>query len=307
MQGVLDGFGVIAAVIGVGFVLAHTGVLDVAAQQVLARLVFFVATPCLLLTLLMKADLHRVFSAGLVIAFVSVVVAAGVYVVVARLIWRRDAAETVVGALCSSYVNAGNLGLPIAVYVLGSGAAIAPILLMQLLVLTPTAFAVLDLVTSGRRPSVLRVLAQPLRNPITIGSSVGVAIALSGWRPPTVVVDPLTMIGQIAVPAALLAYGVALRLGPRPLADTSVAEVATVTVLKVVVQPLVAWAVAAGPFGLRGHDLLAVVVVASLPTAQNIFVYATRYGRAEVLARDAIFVTTLCSVPVLLGIAALLA
>ncbi|KNX36839.1 AEC family transporter [Luteipulveratus halotolerans] len=307
MHGVLDGFGVIGAVIGVGFLLAHTGVLDAASQQLLARLVFFIATPCLLFTLLLQADLHRVFSPGLLVAFGSVVVAAGVYVALARLIWRRTAAETVIGALCSAYVNAGNLGLPIAVYVIGSGAAIAPILLMQLLVLTPVAFALLDTLTSGRRPVWWRVLAQPARNPITVGCFLGVALALTGWKPPTVVLDPVTMIGEMAVPAALLAYGVSLRLGPRPLTGGSAVELGVVLLLKVVVQPVAAWVLAAGVFGMSGKDLLAAVVVASLPTAQNIFVYATRYERGELLARDSIFVTTIASVPVLLGIAAVLA
>jgi malonate transporter len=49
-----------------------------------------------------------------------------------------------------------------------------------------------------------------------------------------------------------------------------------------------------------------VAVLAALPTAQNIFVHATRYGRAEVLARDSIFVTTLLSVPAIAAVAALL-
>ncbi|AKU17263.1 AEC family transporter [Luteipulveratus mongoliensis] len=306
MQGVLQGFGVIGAVIAVGFVLAHTGVLDQASQLMLARLVFFVATPCLLFTLLLKADLHRVFSAGLVVALASVVCAGGIYLVLARLVFRRDGADTVVGVLCSSYVNAGNLGLPIAVYVLGSGAAIAPILLMQLLVLTPLSFAFLDTLTSGRRPSIMRVLSQPARNPVTVGCFLGVALALTGWDPPSIVIDPVTMIGGIAVPAALLAYGVSLRLGPRPLSGGSAGELATVALLKVAVQPLAAWAIARLAFGMSGKDLLAAVIVASLPTAQNIFVYATRYGRAEVLARDAIFVTTVSSVPVLLAISAFL-
>ena len=53
--------------------------------------------------------------------------------------------------------------------------------------------------------------------------------------------------------------------------------------------------------------MLGVVIVAALPTAQNIFIHASRYGRAVVLARDTIFVTTLLSVPTLFVIAALLA
>lgn len=178
---------------------------------------------------------------------------------------------------------------------------------MQLLLLAPLAFGFLDTMASGHRPSVGQILLQPARNPVTVGCFLGVAIALTGWDPPSVVLDPVTMIGGMAVPAALLAYGVSLRTGPRPLAGGSAGELVTVAALKVVVQPAAAWAVGALVFGLTGPELLAVVVVASLPTAQNIFVYASRYGEGEVLARDAIFVSTLASVPVLLGVAFFLA
>lgn len=36
-------------------------------------------------------------------------------------------------------------------------------------------------------------------------------------------------------------------------------------------------------------------VIAALPTAQNIFIYASRYGRGIAVARDVIFVTTVAS------------
>ena len=58
--------------------------------------------------------------------------------------------------------------------------------------------------------------------------------------------------------------------------------------------------------GVDGHALLAVVVTSALPTAQNIFVHATRYDRGTVLARDTILITTMGSVPVILLIAGLL-
>ena len=48
-------------------------------------------------------------------------------------------------------------------------------------------------------------------------------------------------------------------------------------------------------------------VLAALPTAQNIFVHAVRYDRGVVLARDAVFATTVLSVPAITVIAALLA
>jgi predicted permease len=71
-------------------------------------------------------------------------------------------------------------------------------------------------------------------------------------------------------------------------------------------QPAVAWALAAGVFGLRGAQLLDVVVTSALPAAQNLYTYASTYGVGERLARDAILVSTVVSVPVLVGVAAVL-
>lgn len=307
MQGVLSGFAAIGVVIALGFALAHLRVLGPDSQLLLARLVFFVATPALLFRLVAQAEVATLFSSGLLVAAASAAVSALVYAVVARVVWGRDAAGTVVGALSSSYVNAGNLGLPIAAYVLGDGSWVAPILLLQLVVMAPLAFAVLDAAAAGRRPSVAGLVRQPFTNPITVAVLLGLVVAVTGWAVPAPVADPLALVGGMAVPGALLAYGVSLRLGPLPLAGGVAWEVALVTALKLVLQPVVAFLLGTYVFGLEGLPLLAVTTLAALPTAQNIFVYATRYERDDVLARDAIFSTTVLSVPVLLVVAAVLA
>ena len=306
MQGVLAGFVTLGAIIGLGFLLAHLGVLRSDSQLLLSRLVFFVATPALLFKTLSTAPVDQILTSGLLVAALSFVGTAGVYVLLARTAWRRSTGDTVLGALSSAYVNAANLGLPITVYVLGSASFVAPVLLMQLLVITPLAFAILDAVVSKRRPSILSIMSQPLRNPITVGSFLGLLCSLTGWQVPALVAAPIGLIAGMAVPGVLLAYGVSLRLGPRPIAGGSVVELAVVCALKLMVQPVLAYAAARWLFDLEGRALLAATVVAALPTAQNIFVYATRYNRSTTLARDSIFVTTALSVPVLLTITALL-
>jgi len=47
-------------------------------------------------------------------------------------------------------------------------------------------------------------------------------------------------------------------------------------------------------------------VLASLPTAQNVFNYAQRYDVGETIARDTIFLTTIGCIPVLLLVSVLL-
>jgi malonate transporter and related proteins len=59
-------------------------------------------------------------------------------------------------------------------------------------------------------------------------------------------------------------------------------------------------------WGLSPEQVRAVTVMAALPTAQNVFVYATRFGRGEAIARDAVAVTTLAAAPVILVIATVL-
>ncbi|KRF16479.1 transporter [Nocardioides sp. Soil797] len=307
MQGVLAGFATIIVVIALGMLLAQLKVLDLAAQKMLARLAFFVASPALLVTVLAETDVHEVLSRNLAATAVGIVVVVAAYVVVARLVLHRDLADTVIGALSSAYVNAGNLGLPIAAYVIGDVALVAPTLLLQLIVLQPLALAVLDHATSPEPPSAWRLLSRPLRTPLTVGSLIGLAFSLAEVDIPTPIRDPLALIGGMAVPAMLLAYGVSLRLGPTPGRGADARELALITGLKLLVQPLAAYAAGRFLLGLDTEALLAVTVLSALPTAQNIFVHATRYDRGVVLARDAIFVSTMLAVPAMFVIVALVA
>jgi malonate transporter len=303
---VLSGFATIAVVIAVGAFIAHIGLVDLQANVLLSRIAFFVASPALLLTTIAATDVSRVLSGNLVATAAGVAVPALTYAAVARRVWRRRPGEVVIGSLASSYVNAGNLGIPVAAYALGSASYVAPTLLLQLVVLQPLALALLDSDRSGRRPRLQDVLLRPFTNPLTIGTLLGLLLSVTGWTLPAPVLRPVELVGAMAVPGMLIAYGIALRLGPGLGGDIPTGELTLTTVLKMVVQPLVAWAVAAGLLGLDGHALLAVVVCSALPTAQNIFVHATRYDRATTLARDTILLTTAGSVPVVLLLTLLL-
>lgn len=305
MQGVLEGFGVIGVVVLAGYVLARARVLGPGSQEVLSQLVFFAGAPALLVVTLARSDLGAVFSPALAVTAISVIGVALGFVVLARLWLRRDLGTTVVGALSSGYVNSVNLGIPVAVFVIGDAAYVAPVVLFQVVVLAPLALAVLDADRPGPRPVALLLLA-PLRNPITVATLLGVAIAAFGVEMPVVVERPLDLVAGMAVPTALIAFGASLRGAPRPGAGRSWRELTLVAALKVIVQPLIAALVGSALLGLEGTALLAVTMTAALPTAQNVYVYAVRYGRGVTLARDSISVTTPLSAVTILVVAALL-
>jgi predicted permease len=313
VQGVLAGFATIGIIIELGFLLAQLKILDTTAQGVLTRTAYYVASPALMVTVLGGTDVHGLLSANLIASLGSVAVSVTIAVLVVRLIWKREAGDTVIAAFCAAYVNAGNLGLPIAAYALGDAALIAPMLLAQLIVLQPVGLAVLDGITHVPSPGMtwgrllLIRIARPFRNPLAVGSLVGLVLALSGISLPVAINAPLTLVGGMAVPCMLLAYGISLRLGPRPGAGEPPIQVATLVSIKLIVQPIAAYLIGAYAVGFVGPDLLAVTVIAALPTAQNVFTFAMRYARGVLLARDTIFATTLLSVPVILSITWLLA
>ena len=302
----------IGAVIGLGALLAQWRVLDAGGQRTLVRLSFFVASPALIVTVLADTDVSQIFSANLIASVGSVIVAATTWILLARLHWGRSVGETVIGAFGSAYVNAGNLGLPIAAYALGNVSLIVPMLLTQMLVLQPAGLMALDLATSkvgdlSKRAWAWYMLTRPFRNPMTVGSLVGLFLSVTGISIPRLIDDPLQLVANMAVPGMLLAYGVSLRLGPAPGSGEPRIQVGTIVGLKNLVQPFVAFMIPRYEVGLAPADVFAVTVIAALPTAQNVFTHAVRYDTGVILARDTIFLSTVLSVPAIVVIAALLA
>ncbi|MBB5775545.1 AEC family transporter [Nonomuraea jabiensis] len=306
MSGVVAAFAALVSVAVIGYLIGMGGLLRASDELVLSRLAFFVATPALMFATVSKADLHILFSPVLLTEVVAVACVQLVYVLVARLAWGRDRREATIGALASSYVNAGNLGVPISIYVLGDGALVAPILLFQLIVLTPVSFLILD---KGAR-SVRAALLLPFRNPLTVASLLGLVLAITGFSLPVLVMRPVELLGGAAVPVALLAYGLSLYGSQRAPADSEAngvgKDIFLAVTLKAFVQPAVAYLTARLVLGLDGSALLAATLFAALPTAQNIYVYAVNYDTARRLARSAVLLTTGLSIPIMTAIGAVL-
>jgi len=309
LSGVIVGFGVILSVVLTGYVLGRFSLLGAGGMEVLNKLAFYVANPALLFTILSRTDMSVLLSPLAVVSVLSVLLMALVFVAVG-LVRGWGAGRTTMGALGSSFVNAGNLGIPISAYVLGDASLVASIMLFQMLVLTPVSLTVLDLSNGRVRgfwPVLRRSVGTPVRNPVVIASLAGVASSVSGLVLPGPLMEPFDLVAGMAVPAMLLAFGISLYGSPLPgRAGPDQAPVLVAVALKSVGHPLAAWALGALVFGMEGSALFAVVVLAALPTAQNVFNYAAHYRTGEVLAREAVMLTTALTVPVLVTVAFLL-
>ncbi|KGF18541.1 AEC family transporter [Corynebacterium freneyi] len=305
---ILTGFGSVAVIITIGWLVGRAGVLGKSGGYALNMVVYWVAMPCMLLHTLATSDTGAALGSAFAVAAGSALTVAAIYMLIARPLVGQRGPERVVGAMSASYNNVANLGIPIATAVLHDATAIVPALIFQIAFYAPICLTVLDILTSRHGRLDLRsTLMTPLKNPIFVGAALGLAAGALPDGLPTVLDSPIGLLGQAAVPMALLAFGIGLHGAAVLRKGTSPRRAVVVSsVLKNLGQPLVAWFIASVLLGMEGHALLAAVVIAALPTAQNVYTFSSRFGRGTVQARDSAVVTTLACVPVVLVIALLL-
>ncbi|MFI5533858.1 AEC family transporter [Kitasatospora sp. NPDC051853] len=290
------------ALTGAGYLVARRGLLGPHAEAVLGRFVFHVAMPAALFTMIARTPLER-FANTSVLAFAAgTALAMGIGALLAALLFGRGRGERTVGGMAAGYVNSANLGIPVAMQVLGDATFVAPVVLLQVLVVTPVVLTVLDGESgAGVRPGrrLAGLLALPLRNPILLAAGLGAAVSALHWRLPAELARSCELLGGAGVPTALVALGLSLHGRPPAEGRTPPAELGVLVTLKTVLQPLAAYAVGHWLLHLPAGQLRTVALFSALPTAQNAYTYAREYGIGKVLARDAVLWSTLVSMATL--------
>jgi predicted permease len=303
--GALSGFAVVGFAILLGYIVGRTKLLGENGRFVLSKLAFYVCSPMLLFTILGTTDVGTLFSNLLPI---SVIAAALVFIlfIVFALVRRQSFGTAVIGALGAGYVNANNIGIPIATFMLGGAAYAAPVILLQLIFWAPLALLSLD-AWKSKSFKVHKTIFRTFKNPVISGSLAGLLVTLFHIPLPKLVWDATGLVGHAAVPLLLISFGISLH-GTKILQDKSNrVNVIGASTLKLVIMPVIAWALAVFVFRLEPHAVYAVTVLAALPTAHNVFNYATEYDSNPLLARDVIFISTFGAIPVLFAITLLLA
>ncbi|MGA8112765.1 MAG: AEC family transporter [Actinocatenispora sp.] len=303
-MGMLAAFGPIWILTAAGYGARRARIIDDHLANGLGRFVFHLAMPAALFLTMSRTPLSS-FAGGSLVAFATstvVVIGAG-WLVAARWFGRKPG-ERAIWGMSAGYVNSANLGIPIAMQVLGNVSFLFEVVLLQTLVVTPVILTALDRAddASGRL-RLRRLLTLPVRNPVILGSVFGVLASALGYHPTGVIDTSLRLMSAAAVPAALVALGASLHRDDASVERTR-AELGIITAGKLVAQPLIAYVVGAFVLHLSHPQLLAVVVCAGLPTAQNTFIYAQEYRAGATLAGRAVLATTVLSLVTLAAIAA---
>jgi predicted permease len=214
LQPLLAGFAPIWLLTAVGYLVARSGLLGEQAELVLGKFVFHVAMPAALFTMLAKAPLGSFANLSMLAFAAGTLVASLLGWAAARWLFGRGTADQAISSMASGYVNSANLGIPVAVQVLGDASFVGPVLLFQVLLVTPVILAVLDAGTGAAarsgRSRLVGTLQLPLRNPIILGSAAGALCSGLGLHLPGPVAHSGEVLGAAGVPTALVTLGMSL-------------------------------------------------------------------------------------------------
>jgi malonate transporter and related proteins len=228
---------------------------------------------------------------------------------IARRAFRTSLRDATFLGLASSVANAGFLGVPMLVALLGERAA-APVILAIVADLVIVSSAGLILAEMGGatgrgwredlRDGALRIFL----NPFLISMLLGALFSGMGWRLMTPMAEIVKLLADAAGPCALFAIGVSL---VRPDAPLRSPILALPVVAKLVLHPVIAW-IAMRLMGIDPFTAMVAVLVAALPSAGWVFIFAVRYeadaGRisATILLTTALAFLTFSGLVWLMGI-----
>lgn len=309
MGGVVEGILIIGVTIVLGWFLQRVGVLPPQASLALTSFVYWAATPALLFSVISVQDVGEIFGAPFMAAVASGIGTALIFVLVARPILRVKGGDLVMGAMSSSVNNIAYMGIPVAIYVLGSAHHVVPVMAFQLGFLTPFFFVMAELSSKKERlggwARITQVLHTVFTNPMVLAALMGGIVAISGIELPSFITEISTFIGDAAPATILVAFGASLVGQSVNLSRRTWAVVGWATTAKLIVQPalagLVGWAL-----GLEGTALAGVIMMAALPTAQNAYIASVRAQAGKELTQGTVLLTTALSLPLSIGLVLLL-
>jgi malate permease and related proteins len=266
----------VAAVVVLGVLLGGWRAID---SATLANLALWITSPALLFSLLAETTLDPDRFAELIGG--TLWVAAGTALLAAT--WRRAFGGGRGLLLPAVFFNGGNMGLACARLAFGPAGLEAGAVVFVTIATCTSLFGIW--IAKGENG-----LGEALRHPLLWGSAGGLALAITGTRLPRIVMEPIAMVGAMAIPLMLLNLGLQLR-------RLRVQEIAS-SVAAVAIRIGGGFACAllfVALFGIRGTDRQVLLLMSVMPAAVINSVIAERYRTDEGLVASAIVIGTLLS------------
>lgn len=194
------------------------------------------------------------------------------------------------GMFRSNYVI---MGIPVATALLGADQLGTVSILIAVVVPLFNMLSVVVLeVFRGQRPKPLHILGQIAKNPLVIGSVLGILTLAAGIRLPHILEQTIQNISAIASPLQLFLLGAFFQFSGL---KTYRRELVTVSAAKLIVAPGLFLGLGA-LLGFRGVAFVSLIGVFASPTAVNSFTMAQQMGGDAELAGDIVVTTSAVSI-----------
>ena len=193
------------------------------------------------------------------------------------------------GMFRSNYVI---MGIPVATALLGADQLGTVSILIAVVVPLFNMLSVVVLeVFRGQKPKPLHILGQIAKNPLVIGSVLGILTLAAGIRLPHILEQTIQNISAIASPLQLFLLGAFFQFSGL---KTYRRELVTVSAAKLIVSPGLFLGLGA-LLGFRGVAFVSLIGIFASPTAVNSFTMAQQMGGDAELAGDIVVVTSAVS------------
>jgi malonate transporter and related proteins len=222
--------------------------------------------------------------------------------VTVRAGWRRDLASSTIHGMTASMTNTGFVALPILHSIYGQP-AVLPAAIATLFVAGVMFPATVILLEGGGRGAQGRsarsavLLKQIVLNPMVLSTVIGLVWAITGLPIPAPIAAYMNIFAAALTPCALFAIG--LGLSVEAMRSNLTASVVLAAV-KLVIMPFIVYGLCVAS-SLNPLYTIAAVVCAAVPTAKTVYILAGEYKVEESLVAATVSITTLLSVPTLLG------
>lgn len=257
------------------------------------KIAFRIFLPCLLYYNVYCSDLSGSFDPLLMAYAVGGVLltfglAIGYTLLTEKLPERRGV--MIQGMFRSNYVI---MGIPVATALLGSDQLGTVSILIAVVVPLFNMLAVVVLeVFRGQKPKPLHILGQIAKNPLVIGSVLGILTLAAGIRLPHILEQTIQSISAIASPLQLFLLGAFFQFSGL---KTYRRELVTVSAAKLIVSPGLFLGLGA-LLGFRDAAFVSLIGIFASPTAVNSFTMAQQMGGDAELAGDIVVTTSAVSI-----------
>lgn len=297
------------ALILLGFIAARQRWVPTEAVPAFNGFLLYFAVPAMLFRFAANTPFREITNVSFFIAWGLAGVVVVVLVTALARRWRETPRDAAFLGLAGAVANAGFLGVPMLVALLGERAA-APVILAivaDLVIVASAGLALAEMggaTEQGWRQDVRDAALRIFLNPFVISMALGAAFSGFGWKLVTPAAEIVKLLADAAGPCALFAIGVSL---VRPDAPLRSPILALPIAAKLIVHPIIVW-LAMHLFGVDEFTTRVAVLTAALPSAGWVFIFAIRYqadaGRisATILLTTALAFVTFSGLVWMMGI-----